>query len=246
MEKPLISIIIPVLNNFDGLQKSIESIKKQLFTNYEVWVIDGESDERTLSYLSALKFPFQFISEKDNGIYDAMNKGIQLVKGEWLYFLGSGDVLYNENVLNNIFGSKTYHNYKIISGKVLYEGENSPFIYNKNKREKEPSWSLLMWVRNGLHHQGTFYRKCIFKDYIYSNNYQILSDYYLNLVLFKQGFSCKIVPLRIAVCDSNGISKQGRWLDYKEEIRLKKELSSVLLQPFFYFVSLAKFIFSKF
>lgn len=246
MEKPLISIIIPVLNNFGGLQKSIESIKKQLFTNYEVWVIDGESGERTLSYLSALKFPFQFISEKDNGIYDAMNKGIQLAKGEWLYFLGSGDVLYDENVLNNVFSSKTYHIYKIISGKVLYEGENSPFIYNKNKREKEPSWSIMMWIRNGLHHQGTFYNKEIFKNRYYDKDYKILSDYWLNLVLYKKGFLCKILPFRVAICDSNGVSKQGKWKDYKEEIHLKSKLSSIILKPFFYLVSLVKITFSKF
>lgn len=246
MKKPLLSIIIPVLNNLDGLQKSIEGIQKQLFIDYEVWVIDGKSNDNTITYLETLEFPFQFISEKDNGIYDAMNKGIKFAKGEWLYFLGSGDVLYNEKVLNNVFVNQSYSQYKILSGKVFYEGENSPFIYNKNKREKEPSWSTMMWIRNGLHHQGTFYNKQIFENRYYNTNYQVLSDYWLNLLLYKKGYSCKILPLRIAVCDSNGISKQGLWKDYKEEIHLKKELSSVILQPFFYLVSLLKITFSKF
>lgn len=245
MKNPLVSIVIPVLNNFEGLQKSIESIQKQLFTNYEVWIVDGKSEEKTLVYLSTLQFPFQFISEKDNGIYDAMNKGIQLAKGEWLYFLGSGDVLYDNNVLNNIFSIKTYHNHKILSGKVLYEGENSPFIYNKNKREKEPSWSFLMWIRNGLHHQGTFYNKEIFEQNLYDANYKVFSDYWLNLLLFKKELSCKMLSYRIAICDSNGLSKKGDWKNYKEEIGLKREFSSVFVQPFFYLVSIVKFTFSK-
>lgn len=246
MKKPLLSIIIPVLNNLDGLQKSIESIQKQLFTNYEVWIIDGNSRDNTLTYLETLEFPFQFISENDNGIYYAMNKGINLAKGEWFYFLGSGDVLYDEKVLNNVFVNQYYSQYKILSGKVLYEGENSPFIYNKNKREMEPSWSILMWIRNGLHHQGTFYNKKIFKARDYNLKYKIFSDYWLNLLLYKKDYSCKFLPFRVAICDSNGVSKQRSWRNYKEEINLKTALSSVVLKPFFYFLCLLKSLSSKF
>ena len=96
---PKISIIIPVLNNLRGLQKTIDSIKVQTFSDFEVWIIDGNSSIPIHSYLDTLESPFFYLSEKDQGIYDAMNKGISMAKGEWLYFLGAGDLLDNENIL---------------------------------------------------------------------------------------------------------------------------------------------------
>lgn len=245
MKRPLVSIIIPVFNNLEGLKKSIESIQVQSFSDYEVWVIDGDSNSETRLYLKKLKFPFQFISENDNGIYDAMNKGVCLAKGEWLYFLGSGDVLFNNNVLESIFKNSMNRNCQLLSGRILYEGENQPFIYSTSKKEKIPSWSFLMWLRNGLHHQGTFYSRELFKQYKYSLNYQILSDYWLNLMFFKKGFSCKILPYVVSVCDSNGISKQRRWKMYKEEIALKTSLSKKVFRPLFYILAIIKYAIAK-
>ena len=245
MKSPLVSIIIPVFNNLEGLKKSIESIQDQSFTDYEVWVIDGGSNSETSLYLKELKYPFQFISEEDSGIYDAMNKGILFTNGEWLYFLGSGDVFLNEDVLEITFKKPIQRKYQLLSGSILYQGENQPFIYSKSKKEKIPSWSFLMWLRNGLHHQGTFYREKLFKEYTYSLNYQILSDYWLNLLFFKKGFSCKILPYVVSVCDSNGISKQRQWRMYKEEIALKTSLSKKVFQPLFYTIAIIKYTISK-
>lgn len=246
MKKPLVSIIIPVFNNLRGLQKSINSIRQQTFSNYEVWIIKGDTNKETENYLQNLELPFRFISEKDNGIYDAMNKGIRVARGEWLYFLGSGDVFFNKKNLTNIFSNPIEKKYKIISGRVLYVGNNHPFIYNKNKREKKPSWSMLMWVRNGLHHQGTFYNKKLLKKNKYSLDYKILSDYYLNLLFFKKGYQCKLLNEKVSVCDSKGVSKQKKWDIYKEEAQLKRKISYKILYPFFYLISLFKFTISKF
>ena len=233
------------MNNLQGLQKTIISIKSQTFSNYEVWIIDGESSKETKEYLEHLEVPFFYQSEKDKGIYDAMNKGIAFSNGEWLYFLGAGDELYHESVLENCFLNRTLESVNLIAGNIVYEGNKTPFIYSKNKMTKNPSWSNAMWIRNGLHHQGTFYKKLLFLNTKYPLKYKTLSDYWLNLLLYKQNEKCLIIESTIAKCNSDGVSKSGNWNLYKEEVNLKTDLTSLLLKPIFYIVAFTKFLSRK-
>lgn len=227
------------------MQKSIESINNQVFKNFEVWVIDGKSFTETQDYLATLKAPFFHQTAKDTGIYDAMNKGILLSNGDWLYFLGAGDVFFNKHVLQQIFENSLYKNTALIAGKILYEGETKPFIYSRDKMVKNVSWSFFMWIRNSLHHQGTFYKKTVFTDRKYSLKYKILSDYWLNLQLYQSKETCKLIDLIIATCNSDGVSKAGHWRIYKEEVELKTDLSSPFFRPFFYSIAVVKFLSRK-
>ena len=188
--------------------------------------------------------PFYFISETDGGIYDAMNKGILKSKGEWLFFLGSGDVFSNDAVLANVFSSiKKGHS--LVSGKIGYFGNARPFIYSKYKTVKTPTWSSTIWLWNGLHHQGTFYKKNLFLETTYNLTYKILSDYWFHIYLYKKKIPCEILDLLIATCNSDGVSKKGQWKIYQEEISLKTNLSSVYLAPLFYILSLIKYVLRK-
>ena len=110
---------------------------------------------------------------------------------------------------------------------------------------KTPFWSFSMWIRNGLHHQGTFYKKTLFKDKKYPLKYRTLSDYWLNLYLYKNKIPCKIIETIIAKCNSDGVSKTGSWSIYKEEVDLKTSLSSVFFSPFFYIIAYMKFLSRK-
>ena len=100
---------------------TIQSIQNQTLKDFEVWIIDGNSSEQTQEYLKTQLPPFYFLSEKDDGIYDAMNKGILKSKGEWLFFLGSGDVFSNDAVLANVFSSIN-KGHSLVSGKINYSG----------------------------------------------------------------------------------------------------------------------------
>ena len=242
---PKISIIIPVLNNLNGLIKSIKSIVDQTYNDFEVWIIDGESNKETQQYLKTLSAPFFWISEKDSGIYDAMNKGIEKSKGDWLYFLGSGDELANASVLQKISTQLGETESSLLSGKILYQGDTNPFIYSNSKRIKKPSWNAFMWIRNGLHHQGTFYKKQLFENRNYSLDYHIFADYFFNLYLYKKKIKCFLSDELIAKCTSDGVSKSGNWNIYKEEILLKTALTSILLKPFFYLMVVVKFCIRK-
>lgn len=227
------------------MQKTLNSIKNQTYKDFEVWVVDGNSGKATQEFLSNLKAPFFYQSEKDKGIYDAMNKGISLAKGEWFYFLGTDDQFYDKDVLLNIFENKTFENINIIAGKIIYEGDKKPFIYSKNKMVKDISWSSSMWIRNGLHHQGTFYKRTLFANKKYNLKYKTLSDYWFNLYLYKNKEICEIKDEVIAKCNSDGVSKSGKWEIYQEEINLKTDLSSQFFRPLFYIIALLKFLSRK-
>ena len=106
MKQPFLSIIIPTYNSINVLQNCLDSIFVQTFLNFEIVIIDGCSSDGTLEIIqknsASQNSRIRWSSEKDKGIYDAMNKGIKIAKGEWIYFLGSDDKLFNKDVLLKI------------------------------------------------------------------------------------------------------------------------------------------------
>ncbi len=170
-----------------------------------------------------------------------MNKGILKSKGNWLYFIGSGDVLENKTVLEDVFSKSYANDISLISGSIIYQGETVPFIYSKIKKIKKPSWNLFMWIRNGLHHQGTFYKRDLFAQTNYSLKYPVFSDYWFNILLYKKNRKCIIKNILIAKCNSEGVSKIGNWSCYKEEIKIKTALTSFLLFPLFFILAFIKY-----
>nr|WP_299625035.1 glycosyltransferase family 2 protein [uncultured Tenacibaculum sp.] len=234
-------MIIPTFNNLKKLKQCLLSIQAQSYTNFEVWIIDGASTDGTIEFLKTLPSRFHFISEKDKGIYDAMNKGINLANGEWLYFMGADDRFYNNYVLDTLsayFEKKV----KLIFGKIKYKVKDYyPFIYNQKKIYKHPSWDWKIWIRNAVHHQGTLFNKELFYDRQYNLKYKILSDYHLNIALYKSKESYTITDLCIAECLSSGVSKTGNWSIYKEEALLKSDSSSYIFYPFFYLLVFIKY-----
>ena len=142
MSSPTVSIIIPTYNSENTIVTAIESILCQTYHKFEILVLDGASTDQTVNIVSGYARRDQrlrYFSENDKGIYDAMNKAIQLASGEWLYFMGSDDSLYNETVLENVFTPENCQN-DILYGNVLsnhfggvYDGEFTiEKLYNKN------------------------------------------------------------------------------------------------------------------
>lgn len=115
------SIITVVYNGVDTLEETILSVVKQNYKNIEYIIIDGESTDGTLEIIKKYQNSIAYwISEPDKGIYDAMNKGINIAKGEWIYFLGSDDWLYNKNVIGSVVEEiKSLPSMDIFCGKVM-------------------------------------------------------------------------------------------------------------------------------
>lgn len=222
------------------------SIHKQSFKNFEVWIIDGGSTDDTLNYLKSLHTPFYWLSEKDNGIYEAMNKGIKLASGEWMYFLGVDDRLYSFDTFENIFTPKIKPFTDLIIGNVKYclEGKDSN-ILKRNSGVFKSSWNNNIWLKNIVHHQSVFYNRRVFTERNYSLEYSILSDYYINLILFQLKSKVLKINSIIAICGTKGVSKKYNWNLYSEEIKIKTELTSSYLKPIFFLLGLLKFITKK-
>ena len=102
--KPLITVITIVYNGKPYLEETILSIISQTYDNVEYIIIDGDSSDGTLEIIKKYDNQIDYwISEKDNGIYNAMNKGINLAAGEWICMMNAGDIFYDNHVLENIF-----------------------------------------------------------------------------------------------------------------------------------------------
>ncbi len=179
------SIIIPTFNSASTVQKCIESILNQTFTNFEILIIDAVSTDNTLGLIRAYNDTrVNIISEPDKGIYDAMNKGIKLAKGEWLYFLGSDDSLYDENVLGDVETEIYKQDVDVIYGNVLMmqSGLINDGEFNFTKIQTDP-----------ICHQAIFYNKKVFEIFgEYDLRYKVYADSDLNLKWF---FSDKLKNL---------------------------------------------------
>jgi glycosyltransferase involved in cell wall biosynthesis len=203
---PFFSIIIPTYNSQRTINRCLDSISCQEFKDFEVLIMDGFSVDDTLKIAGSYNDPrIKIYSENDKGIYDAMNKGIKLVLGQWLYFLGSDDELYDKDVLQKVSKEIKNENYDFVYGnifsmysKVIYDGE-----FTKRK---------LLTERN-ICHQAIFYKRDIFdKLGDYNLEYKIWADWDFNI----RCFSCtkikiKYIDLLIAKFnDFDGISSKGR------------------------------------
>ncbi len=207
IDHPFFSIIIPTYNSAATIKKSLDSIKQQNFNNYEVWIIAGYSGDLTIEIASGYsnEINLHIVSGKDQGAYDAMNKGIALAKGEYLYFLGSDDTLYNENVLHNIAGNLLQNNASVLYGNVMLRGTNN---WVKTEGIHGGEFNLKRLLSNNICHQSIFYHNSVFKKLGgYNLNYKVFADYDFNLKCFAN-YTFKYMDIIIANFHVGGISTQ--------------------------------------
>ncbi|WP_061249404.1 glycosyltransferase family 2 protein [Leptospira alstonii] len=207
-KEPKISIITINLNNREGLRKTLESVRLQTYTNYELLIIDGGSTDGSVDCLkSDLDLIQKFISEKDEGIYNAQNKGVSLAEGEYLVFLNSGDTFLKKDVLFEI--SKFLEDdVDLVYGDILIDSKNDGLIERKYpNRLNYFYWSVL-----SLCHQATFIRKSLFDLYGYYNEeYRFAADFeFFHRFWFKQNVTIKHAPVFVTLYDFNGVSAQPK------------------------------------
>jgi glycosyltransferase involved in cell wall biosynthesis len=203
MKEPLFSIIIPVWNAEKTLADCLNSVIQQKFQSFETIIVDGISTDGTIEIVksyAASHHNIEWISEKDNGIFDAMNKGINAARGEWVYFLGSDDALINEDVLALVADS-------IQEGDEIIYG-NSIWI-PANFEDSGPK-SYIGLLKEGINHQRIFYKTSLFQKFgFYNIHYKFASDFELNKRFFcNPAIHKKYVNIPIANFHSGGISSQ--------------------------------------
>jgi glycosyltransferase involved in cell wall biosynthesis len=123
--KPLITIVTVVFNGEEFLEQTINSIISQSYNNIEFIVIDGGSTDGTLDIIKKYENSIDYwLSEKDCGIYDAMNKGIDLARGDWINFLNAADEFYDDEVLNKVVLKANSGSYGLVYGDMYVINEN--------------------------------------------------------------------------------------------------------------------------
>ena len=201
---PLISIIIPTYNSEKFLSNCLESCAFQTFNNFEIIIVDGVSIDNTLEIASLFKERFKSItihSEVDKGIYDAMNKGIQLAKGDWIYFMGSDDTFFNNEVLYTVVKNLN-STLDVVYGNVLSEFHGG--IY-------DGVFDGLKISRKNICHQAIFFKKRIFNDIgLFDLKYKVVADWDHNIKWF---FNPKIkhqyIDVLVANFSDDGFSSQN-------------------------------------
>ena len=171
------SIITINYNNIDGLRKTIESVVRQSFKDFEYIVIDGGSTDGSAELIKEHQDCIDYwVSEPDNGIYNAMNKGIKAAHGEYINFLNSGDCFYNNGVLED-----TLQHLKadIVHGKMYDQSKGKlPYLIDRT-----PTMHYL--YESSMQHPASFFRRELFKDSLYDENYRIVSPLPLCLLLLQ-------------------------------------------------------------
>jgi len=193
------SIIIPTYNSSSVLRNALDSIINQTFTDWEVLIMDGMSTDNTIEIANSYNDRrIHIFSESDKGIYDAMNKGIKKAQGEWLFFLGSDDYLFSNDVLSNVFDNN------LDDIEVLYGDVSAPHLDKRHSGE----WSMETLPHNRCH-QAIFYRKTIFKKTgLYNLKYSVLADYAINLQWFlRKDIKVLYCPICIASFTPGGYSE---------------------------------------
>lgn len=192
-----ISIIVPTFNSEKVIRRCLESIVFQTFQDWEVLLIDGASKDDTVHIAESFADPrIRIYSEPDRGIYDAMNKGIDKATGDWLYFLGSDDNLYDEHVLDFV-ANELDDKYDVVYGEV---DSSLPDCHRGE-------WNLETLHANRCH-QCIFYHHSFFSNGLrYNLRYKLLADYDLNLRWFLgKKYSSKYIPVTVAHYSMDGVS----------------------------------------
>lgn len=206
-DKPLISIVTVVYNGEKHLEQTIQSVLNQTYENVEYIIIDGGSTDRTLEIIKKYAHAIDYwVSEKDRGIYDAMNKGIRLARGEYIGFLNADD-WYEIDAIDHI--AEVYyktHSVDFIYGDLSFIQENGKVVLWKGNRSN-----------NGLNipHPTCFVRSYLLKKNPFNTNFKIAADTELTLRLFALNIETIYIDKIIANFRDGGVSSNF-WTTQKE------------------------------
>ncbi len=237
---PLISIITINYNNKDGLKKTIDSVAAQTFRGYEHIIIDGGSTDGSVDVIKeALKNPdyasqvSYWCSEKDGGIYPAMNKGVEKANGEYCLMLNSGDYLAGKDIFEK--AAKSFWSEDIVYCDAY-------FVRGKKVRRIRYPKKItgVFFFLRGFCHQTTFIKTSLQKKNLYSTEYKIVndSDFFMK-VLLRQNCATRHLPIVLSYYDAEtGLSSANASQQNKEyetllekyfPPRVQKDLRSYIL-----------------
>jgi glycosyltransferase involved in cell wall biosynthesis len=218
---PKLSIITINFNNHIGLEKTIQSVISQSSKDFEYIVIDGCSTDGSVEIIKKNQDKIRYwVSEKDKGIYNAMNKGILAAKGEYCQFLNSGDYLCNDQVIENMLSALNHESF-LIGNMIKVMPNNKHLKDNSNFNN-----SLFHFYKGTINHSSSFIKKSLFEKYgLYDESLKIVSDWKFFLQSIGIGNEpTKSINLDAVLFDMSGISSTNSNLDKAERRKVLEEL----------------------
>ncbi|WP_455673673.1 glycosyltransferase family 2 protein [Phocaeicola sp.] len=200
----LISVITVSYNAVSTIESTILSVINQTYPNIEYIIIDGGSTDGTVDIIKKYADRISYwVSERDDGIYAAMNKGVNIAKGEWVNFMNSGDSFYDNNIISNVFGVNDLDSkISIIYGKTYKK------YHYRNKIEIPPKLEFIK-KRLPFCHQSCFIKTDLLRNHPYNTNYKLVADDEFFYSMYVQGEKFFFIDTTIANYEAYlGISSQ--------------------------------------
>jgi len=226
------SIISVCRNEKNRIKLTLDSIRTQTFKDFEHIVIDGGSTDGTVDEIHrcAEKIAY-WCSEPDNGIYEAMNKGIRHANGDYLLFLNGGDELAAPDVLEKVFASQ--YDEDILYGDMIKDDAGHRYLSSLNGYSSTP----FFFFAHTLPHQGSFIKKKLFDDFgPYDESYRLMGDYeFFKRALIQHKATMRYLGLIIGVFDYSGMSTKPEFKPIQRSEVRKARLSTYGLSRFILF-----------
>lgn len=231
----IVSIITVVYNGEANIENTIRNVLNQTYTDIEYIVIDGASSDNTVNIIKRYSDKISFwLSEPDEGIYDAMNKGINLAHGKWIMFINAGDTFESSSTVADVFNLyDQFNDADIVFGDINLITNNQVKLLKQNKKQI---------AFESICHQSQIIKLETLKRYYYNINFKIYADYDFQLKIFENDKSkIKYIPLTIANYDTSGVSALPF---YKFLFQFKKVVDSNVRPPRKYLFYFQAIIFS--
>ncbi|MFQ6838315.1 MAG: glycosyltransferase family 2 protein [Thomasclavelia spiroformis] len=216
-----LSIITVCLNSAATINTCIKSVLALDSKDYEYIIIDGLSTDKTVhiasKYIESFKrkgVPYTIISEHDTGIYNAMNKAINIAKGKWIIYMNSDDVFYSVYSINSFIGNN-YEDYDVVYGDVVIKNNNQ-FIFRKAK----DITILKTGIEMPFCHQSTYTKRAVLEKYMFDEDYSIIADMEMYLRIYEQGGKFIHINEYISVFSNEGLSQTNRIRSLSEGKRM--------------------------
>lgn len=212
MEK--ISVVTISFNCKSLIEDTIKSVINQTYNKIEYIIIDGASKDGTVDVITKYKSSIDVvISEPDNGIYDAMNKGIKAASGDWIIFMNAGDSFYKNTVIEE-FVEKINSDTIIAHGDIMYYAKYYKYI-NKPCEIEE------MKHKMAVKHQATFTKLEYHKKHLFDSSFRSAGDYdFFYKAYFIDNVKFQYIPIVVANFDGSGTSNSNFWLSRKEDYKI--------------------------
>lgn len=219
-----ISIITVCKNSLPGLMQTYESVVKQTHPEREFIIVDALSDDGTNEFVNARKNEIDtYIYEKDDGIYDAMNKGIAAASGDYIVFLNAGDLFFHENVISLFV--RNCKSEMFIYGQAIVLNRKT----GKTSIKTHSNIDKVYFSHYTICHQSVFFKREVFSRYGGFNlNYKICSDYdWICRFFVKSNETTRYLAFPLCVYDAGGVSKQNSGIRKSEKLEIRKKYYTI-------------------